>query len=78
MADFWTQFAKELTKSGENRPKGNGWKTPLELGVIWKITTRRAGMRACEGVRMGKIEFYEGHVMRNKKLCRTRWYRPTP
>jgi len=76
--DFWDKFTDALKTQGEKRPEGAGWKLPAELASRWRISVKLAGKRLNAGKRAGLLEHFDGYILRDGKLRRTCWYRPTP
>lgn len=76
--DFWDSFTEALTKQGEKRPDGKGWKQPAELATRWKLPVRLAAKKLNAGKKAGILEHFDGFTYRDGKLRRTTWYRPTP
>lgn len=80
MADFWKQFSAALSKQGEKRPEGKGWRTFKEWVKASGHAASTMSRMLSRGVREGMLERYEGQVFNGNRLERSVWYRnrPTP
>jgi hypothetical protein len=78
--DFWQQFSHALSKQGEKRPEGKGWRTFAEWLEASKQHASSTSRALSRGVKGGLLERFEGQVFKGSGLERCVWYRnrPTP
>lgn len=75
--DIWAGFTAALLNQSENRPIGAGWKTFDEILSDGPFGKSKLYLAVRKSVSENKLEVFTGSVIKNNKLVRQVWYRPT-
>lgn len=75
--DIWADFKAALLNQSENRPAGGNWKTFEEILRDSPFGKSKLRFVIKKSVSENKLEVFTGTVVKNNKLVRQVWYRPT-
>lgn len=73
----WVKAFQECAELTSRLPKGDGWKTFLELQDEHQMGQNKLRRLIAEGMDNGTFEHFEGTKANGTgRICRSVWYRP--
>ena len=75
--DDWTSMLQKELNRREKLPEGSGWYTFEQIKDKLKIGNHRMYSFLNELKKNGKLDTFDGFVLKNNKLKRNVWYRLT-